>query len=170
MAKLKFIILPRYKLPQAKTFYDCDHVISVFEKTDKGDPTPEGVDPINHKKYFFDDIWGEAIDKLRGPGEEDIKTILSMYPTKLPDEKDSKIFLHCFAGVSRSPAIAYMLHCKEYGPGREQEAIERTAMEAPYQGIHPNPTMVALADKILEREGKMIEALQNWLDEEYPKI
>ena len=169
MAKLKFIILPRYKLSEAKTFYDCDHVISVFEKTDKGDPTPEGVDPINHKKYFFDDVWGDIIDGIRGPTEEDIKTILSMYPTKLPDSDDSSIFLHCFAGVSRSPAIAYMLHCKEYGPGREEQAIERTAASAPYRGIHPNPTMVAMADKILERNGKMTEALENWLDKEYPK-
>lgn len=167
MTNLQFIILPRYKLAQAKEFFCCDYVISVFDKYDNGEPTPKGIDANNHKRYYFNDIYPSK-EHPDGPTEKDVENILNLYPDQLPDMMDTKIFLHCYAGISRSPAIAYMLHCKEYGPGGEEDAIEKTALEAVYGGIQPNYHMTVMADKILGRDGRMVQVLNEWIAKTYP--
>ncbi len=75
---------------------------------------------------------------------------------------DKKTLVHCYAGISRSSAAVFALYCKDLGPGKETEAMAKTYESAPFKGIDPNPLMVAFADEILEREGKMIEALNEW--------
>lgn len=165
MTNLQFIILPRYKLIEAKDFYCCDYVISVFDKYDNGEPTPKGIDANRHKKYYFNDVYPSK-EHPDGPTEKDVEHILNLYE-ELPDMMETKIFLHCYAGISRSPAIAYMLHCKEYGPGREEEAIAKTALEAVYGGIQPNYHMTVMADKLLDRNGRMVEVLTEWVDKTY---
>ena len=72
-------------------------------------------------------------------------------------EVEGRLFVHCFAGVSRSSAIALAFIASRLGPGNEEEAIEYL-----YECKHtitPNVWVVALADCILERDGALFNAL-----------
>jgi predicted protein tyrosine phosphatase len=68
---------------------------------------------------------------------------------------DEPLLLHCYAGVSRSMAAALIALCLEHD-GRELEAAQILRAAAPH--AQPNARMVALADQILGRQGRLVAA------------
>lgn len=164
--EIQCVILPRYELPEAFTRYGCKVVISIFEGAEYGcdhTPTPKGVIKSLHHRFYFDDL--KEKDNVRfasAPTESDIANILNLYPNYLPHKEESRIFVHCYAGVSRSPAVALALYAKALGPGKEREAMILTEESAPYKGIWPNSLIVKHADKILDRKGALIQAHKDW--------
>ena len=70
------------------------------------------------------------------------------------------LLIHCQAGVGRSTAICYAVLCDRYGVGNEENALKELLLIQPHSV--PNKHVIALADKILERNGKMIETIDIW--------
>lgn len=66
------------------------------------------------------------------------------------------MLLQCQAGVSRSPAAAFILACDRGGPGHERRLAEALRRVAPFAS--PNPRLIVLADARLGRGGVMVEA------------
>ncbi len=161
----KFLIVPRYECKEAKSKWGATHVISICEKADhpnNAEPTPEGIDKDNHLHYFFDDynarnediVFSGAITK------EEVYNILVDGSTRIPD--DALVLIHCYAGISRSPAVAFILYCQALGPGQEEEALKMTRASAPYKGIFPNERIVKYADELLERNGIMSKIIKDF--------
>jgi predicted protein tyrosine phosphatase len=67
------------------------------------------------------------------------------------------MLIHCFAGVSRSTAAAYIAACA-LEPKRDEFAIAR-ALRAASPTASRNARLVALADDRLGRRGRMNEAI-----------
>ena len=67
------------------------------------------------------------------------------------------MLIHCWAGVSRSPAAAYVVACDRAPPGAETRLAARLRAAAPF--ATPNPLLIALADRLLRRGGAMIAAI-----------
>lgn len=78
---------------------------------------------------------------------------------KHPD-REVRVLLHCHAGCSRSPAAALLLLAQEDGPGNEARSWERL-MEACPQGVYPTGHILALGDRALGREGRLLGV---WLE------
>ena len=72
-------------------------------------------------------------------------------------DRAEPMVIHCFAGVSRSTAAAYIAACA-LKPDGDELAIAR-AMRAASPTATPNPRLVALADHALARRGRMNEAI-----------
>ena len=72
-------------------------------------------------------------------------------------DRAEPMVIHCFAGVSRSTAAAYIAACA-LRPGRDEFAIAR-AMRAASPTATPNPRLISLADAALGRRGRMNEAI-----------
>jgi len=68
------------------------------------------------------------------------------------------LLIHCWAGVSRSTAAAYVIACACTAPGREAAWAARLRDAAPT--ATPNPLIVAHADRLLDRGGAMIRAVE----------
>ena len=66
------------------------------------------------------------------------------------------LLIHCWAGISRSSAAAYSIACARH-PGREHELAQMLRHRAPF--VTPNALMVALADDLLNRDGRMVAAI-----------
>ncbi len=67
------------------------------------------------------------------------------------------LLIHCLAGVSRSPAAAFIALCAL--TGRDERDIARELRRrAP--SVTPNRHLVALADTLLSRGGRMSQAIQ----------
>ncbi|RBP00923.1 putative protein tyrosine phosphatase [Roseiarcus fermentans] len=64
--------------------------------------------------------------------------------------------VHCWMGVSRSPAAAYIIAC-ERAPGEERAIAEDLRRRSPTAA--PNRLLVALADDYLARGGRMVDAV-----------
>jgi predicted protein tyrosine phosphatase len=82
---------------------------------------------------------------------EDLIGFAKTWDGKMP------LLLHCWAGISRSTAAAYIIACL-HNPDENFVAsrLREVAPEAT-----PNPLMIAIADKILRRDGRMDRAIKN---------
>jgi predicted protein tyrosine phosphatase len=70
--------------------------------------------------------------------------------------RDHTMLIHCWAGISRSSAAAYVIAC-DRNPGFERDIADELRRRAP--SVTPNRLMVALADDLLDRNGRMTEAI-----------
>jgi predicted protein tyrosine phosphatase len=70
---------------------------------------------------------------------------------------DEPLLVHCYAGVSRSMAAALIALSLE-DDRREMEAARILRAAAPH--AHPNARIVALADRLLGRQGRLVAANQ----------
>ena len=68
------------------------------------------------------------------------------------------MLIHCFAGVSRSTASAYIAVCR-VSPHRDEHEIAK-ALRAASPTATPNLRFVALADERLGRGGRMVAAVE----------
>ena len=69
---------------------------------------------------------------------------------------DTPMLIHCFAGISRSSAAAFIMAC-EKKPGHEYNIARELRQRAPF--ATPNRLMVAIADDVLGRGGRMVDAI-----------
>jgi predicted protein tyrosine phosphatase len=101
----------------------------------------------------FNDIV-EARAGLVAPSPEQVATILALSEGL---GRDVTLLIHCYAGVSRSTAVAYMLACAARPAGEEQALAAHLRALCPE--ATPNALMVALADERLGRGGAMVRAI-----------
>lgn len=71
-------------------------------------------------------------------------------------DETQDVLVHCWMGVSRSPAAAYVMAC-ERAPGDEELIADELRRRSPTAA--PNRLIVALADDYLSRGGRMVDAI-----------
>ncbi len=108
-----------------------------------------------HLRLGVNDIV-EPVDGLIAPDETTVEAILSF-----SDDWDASrpMLIHCWAGISRSSATAFIVACARNPLVPELAIAERLRTLSPI--AHPNARLVRLADARLGRQGRMIEALQS---------
>jgi predicted protein tyrosine phosphatase len=89
------------------------------------------------------------------PAAEHIETLLGYVRAW---GRESPLVLHCWAGISRSTASAYIAACA-LAPDRDEAALALVLREASPSAT-PNARFVALADDILGRQGRMVDAIR----------
>ena len=72
-------------------------------------------------------------------------------------DRAEPMVIHCFAGISRSTAAAFIAACA-LNPARDEFAVAR-AIRAASPTATPNARLVALADEALGRGGRMTAAI-----------
>ena len=72
-------------------------------------------------------------------------------------DRTSPMVIHCWAGISRSTAAMWMTMCKLNPDISELDILSAMRARAPH--IAPNRLLVALADELLNRDGRMVDAL-----------
>jgi predicted protein tyrosine phosphatase len=73
-------------------------------------------------------------------------------------ESQRALLIHCWAGISRSSAAAFAIAC-DRNPGFEHDIATELRRRAP--SATPNRLMVRLADDLLQRDGRMVEAIES---------
>lgn len=113
---------------------------------------PLGVEPQDHLTLHFHDI----VEPLEGhdpPGADHVAEALAFAA-----RDDGPILVHCYAGVSRSTAMAYAIACARE-PHRDEAEIAETLRRLSATAT-PNRLIVRLADEALGRDGRMVRAVE----------
>lgn len=140
-----------YTVPDAAAQVQPRHMISI---TDPDSPVPyvPGVAPGRHLKLEFHDIAEPQVD-LVAPESSHIEQIIAFAEGW---DGASSLLVHCHAGASRSTAAALIVASLSAG-GREGELAQQLRARAPH--AIPNPRMIALADALLGRGGRLSAAV-----------
>ncbi|MEO0637112.1 MAG: tyrosine protein phosphatase [Pseudomonadota bacterium] len=118
-------------------------------------PSPASIPSQDRLSLSFNDL-SEPKEGYRAPNAEDMDALL-MFATQRW-RRDAPLLIHCWFGVSRSTAGALIAACALKPNISEAAHAERLRAAAPF--ATPNPMMIALADKALGREGRLISAVQ----------
>lgn len=145
-------VCPLSRLEETVTRTGAAHVLSVINT---GTPValPAAILRDNHLFVGFNDIVAPQ-DGLVHPAAEHVEAILG-FARRWP--REAPLVVHCFAGISRSTASAYIAACA-LNPARDEAEIA-AALRAASPVATPNALLVALADAALERRGRMIAAV-----------
>jgi predicted protein tyrosine phosphatase len=116
---------------------------------------PIQIKPERHLYVAVSDIVAPAPGQVLADANhlEDLLSFVHAWDRAEP------MVIHCFAGVSRSTAAAFIAACA-LSPSRDESAIAR-ALRAASPTASPNPRLVALGDYALGRRGRMNEAIAN---------
>ncbi|MGB3446403.1 MAG: protein tyrosine phosphatase [Xanthobacteraceae bacterium] len=136
------------EVAQALPSYDLLTLLS----PDTDAETLAALTPQRRLHLVFHDII-EAREGLIAPSGEMIAAMLDFGRVCA---RETPLLVHCWAGISRSSAAAYILAC-DRRPGRESEVADALRARAPL--ATPNRLMVALADDLLGRKGAMVDAI-----------
>ncbi|MDQ0391678.1 tyrosine phosphatase family protein [Labrys monachus] len=114
---------------------------------------PASVEERMHLFLGMNDII-EAADGQVLPGEDHLSQLLRFVRAW---DHETPLVIHCYAGVSRSTAAAFVSACM-LAPERDEHDIAQTIRRLSPTAT-PNRRIVALADARLGREGRMLAAI-----------
>ena len=114
---------------------------------------PECIAEPDHLSLSMHDIV-EALPDMEPPGRAHVESLLEFARAW---DRAQPMVVHCFAGVSRSTAAAYIVACA-LAPERDEAELAQ-ALRRVSPSATPNARLVAIADELLGRGGRMIDAI-----------
>lgn len=115
---------------------------------------PQCVAAEDHLFLPMHDIAAE-LEGFNAPAAEHVHELIA-FVTRW--HRRTPLVVHCWAGISRSTAGAYIAACA-LNPRRDEALIARALRQASPSAT-PNTRFVAFADRILQRDGRMIAAIE----------
>ena len=129
------------------------HIVTLLRLTDRV-TRPSHIAPENHLVLNVDDI-SMPIEGYTLPGEEHISRLIDFVGAW---DRQAPMVVHCFAGISRSTAGAFVAACA-LNPARDEREIA-WAIRRASRTAQPNARIVSIADRLLKREGRMVRAVE----------
>lgn len=130
----------------------ASHLVSAIN-ADLLPPTPASIACERHLMLDMHDIT-EVRAGTMPPNTEHVARLIDFVQDW---DRKAPLLIHCFAGLSRSTAAAFIALCA-LNPRTPEDAIARALRRSSDTAV-PNRLFVALADGLLRREGRMLTAL-----------
>jgi len=149
----KIVVCPLSKLDETLKSSNAIRMISLLS-SDTNIERPERILQKNHLVLQFNDIVAPRAG-LVSPTEQHIKALVDF-----AQEWDwsTPLLIHCWAGISRSPAAAAII-ALALKPSRKDKELA-TTMRGLSASITPNIKMIEIADGLLNRSGRFTETFR----------
>jgi len=153
------IVCPLSRLQETVAKSRARHVVTLVRdeeliRREREALRSNGVKAEDHLWLEMDDI-ADEMDGMIAPSQQHIErliTFLDRWDRMLP------MVVHCYAGISRSTAAAFVAACALSPARAEAEIAARLRRASPT--AYPNRRLVALADRHLGRGGRMSAAIE----------
>jgi predicted protein tyrosine phosphatase len=131
----------------------ASHLVTLI---DPGTPVerPLGVHESRHLRLDVDDIDAP----MEGYMAPDMASVIQLLEFSRTWDASAPMVVHCFAGISRSTASAFAIAC-DRNPDIAEARIALALRQAASHAF-PNRRIIALADELLGRHGRMVEAIE----------
>jgi predicted protein tyrosine phosphatase len=130
------------------------HVVTLLSADDRVD-RPSGVPADNHLFLRMHDI-SEPLDGHVAPDVEHVESLVGFVRNW---DRAAPLVVHCWAGISRSTAAAFVSVCA-LRPERDEHEIAWAIRRASPTAT-PNIRIVKFADAMLRRDGRMVTAIES---------
>jgi len=146
-------VCPLSKVPETVRATGARSLVTLL---DKGTPVnrPSGIAAERHLVVVLSDIVVE-VDGHTLPSESHVENLLSFVRQW---DQAAPLLIHCWAGVSRSTAAAFITACA-LRPHRDEAEIAQ-AVRTKSPTATPNSRLVTIADAMLGRNGRMVAAIE----------
>lgn len=114
---------------------------------------PAAIAEANHLLLSMHDI-AEAREGMVTPGLAHVQSLLAFAETW---DRARPLVINCYAGISRSTASAYII-ASALAPMRDEVELASTLRKLSPSAT-PNPRLIAVADDLLGRQGRMVAAI-----------
>jgi predicted protein tyrosine phosphatase len=131
----------------------ASHIVTLLRLIDRVQ-RPRSIPEANHLVLGMDDIM-MPMDGYTHPAEEHVHDLIDFVQRW---DRRAPLVMHCYAGISRSTAGAFISACA-LNPARDETAIVRAIRKSSATAA-PNIMLVGHADRILGRKGRMIAAVE----------
>ncbi|TMJ40945.1 MAG: tyrosine protein phosphatase [Alphaproteobacteria bacterium] len=149
---MEIIVSPLAAVQLLVNKHKVSHVVSLL-----GPETPHrsfsGIADSNHLKLTFHDII-EPAEGLTPPAADHVETLIGFLAAR---QGQDPLLIHCWAGISRSTASAFTAMCL-YNPGLDEYRLAQQLRSLSHVAT-PNRRIVAFADDIMGRRGRMVDAV-----------
>ncbi len=129
------------------------HVVTLLSAADRFE-RPSGVPADNHLVLRMHDI-AEPLDGHVAPDVEHVEDLIEFVRGW---DRAAPLVVHCWAGISRSTAAAFVSVCA-LRPERDEREIAWAIRRASPTAT-PNVRIVKFADAMLRRDGRMVAAIE----------
>lgn len=146
-------VCPLSRLPETVSASGASHLLTLITVGTTVE-RPATIEAQNHALIGVSDIAVPQAGHVLA-GDEHVATLLD-FIRRWP--QDRPMVIHCYAGISRSPAAAYIAACA-LDPGREEGELA-DILRAASPSATPNRRFVEIADRLLGRSGRMIAAIE----------
>lgn len=150
----RIIVCPLSHVPTSVSAHQASHLVTLI-KDGTHVERPRSIPADQHLFLAFDDII-EPIDGMTPPSEEHAEALLSFVGRW---DQTQPIVVHCFAGISRSTAAAFVTLCA-LRPERDESELAR-GLRLASPSATPNIRLVGFADRLLGRKGRMVSAIES---------
>ncbi len=130
-----------------------NRVISLLSE-DEEIPRFDGLPASRHAKLYVKDE--SCAVSMTNAAKLRAEEIVAIGKEISPSER---VLVHCKRGVARSTAAGFILLCAALPNTRERDLLRRIVDAAPH--ADPCPLLVDYADAMLERDGRMSDALDD---------
>ena len=129
------------------------HIVTLLRLTDRVE-RPHHIAPENHLVLAVDDI-AMPMEGYTVPAQEHVERLIDFVGHW---DRAAPMVVHCWAGISRSTAGAYVAACA-LNPSRDEQQIAWDIRRAS-RTAQPNVAIVSIADRLLRRQGRMVRAIE----------
>jgi predicted protein tyrosine phosphatase len=129
------------------------HIVTLLRLTDRVE-RPRQIAPENHLVLAVDDI-AMPMEGYTVPAQEHVERLIDFVGLW---DRAAPMVVHCYAGISRSTAGAYVAACA-LNPARDEQQIAWDIRRAS-RTAQPNVAIVSIADRLLKRDGRMVRAIE----------
>ena len=147
-------VCPLSKVEETVAVSRADRLVSLLSEG-AAMVRPTLIAEANHLWLSMHDI-AEAQEGLTPPGELHVRNLLDFAQSW---DRARPLVVHCYAGISRSTATAYIV-AAALAPARDEFELAQT-LRRRSPSATPNQRLIALADDVLGRGGRMVEAVRS---------
>lgn len=148
------LVCPLSLVPATVASSGARHLITLINDSTLV-PRPSAIEPENHLFLGINDIV-EPADGMIAPALEHVEELVAFVRRW---DQTHPLVVHCFAGISRSTAAAFIALCAVNPRRTEADIAERLRAASPT--ATPNSRIVGFGDEILGRQGRMVAAVQS---------
>lgn len=146
------VVSPLSKLEEQIALHQPSHIVTLSSH-----PLPALSSEAERLSLLFNDIT-EPRDGLTMPNEGHVRALLDFASKWGHGDRAKPLLIHCYAGVSRSTASAYIITLA-LDPNLDETALAQKLRELSPSAT-PNIQLISLADDMLGRDGRMVAAIK----------
>lgn len=151
----RIVVAPLARIAEMAVRHGCKEMLSLVAKG-QDFHRPAVIAKARHLTLGMNDISFAGTGGLIAPQEEHVQAIVAFAKGW---DRARPLLVHCWMGVSRSPAAALIAALAVEPEQDDQALVERLRLASPY--ATPNARLVEIGDAVLSRGGRLVAAVRS---------